>query len=108
MSCGGQREDKAKPGLPTERSTAPPHPGERSTLGRAFSGSERKVIDGAFAETKELVAGLLGLAGEVPGRGNRAGQWLGGVFMSTVIPNRGGGRPSTRGVQRAGEGRRAA
>ena len=35
-----------------------------------FSGSKRTVIDGPFAETKELIAGFWLLAGEVEGRGD--------------------------------------
>ena len=41
-----------------------------------FSGDKRTVIDGPFAETKELVAGFWLLAGEVEGRGDRVGQAL--------------------------------
>ncbi len=42
----------------------------------ASSGDQACVIDGPFAETKELIAGLLAVAGEVEGRGHRVGQAL--------------------------------
>src|SRR5260370_1446148 len=38
-----------------------------------FSGSHRAVIDGPFAETKELIAGLV-MASEVHGGGRRVGE----------------------------------
>ena len=41
-----------------------------------FSGDKRTVIDGPFAETKELVAGYLAVAVQVEGRGDRVGQAL--------------------------------
>ena len=39
-----------------------------------FSGGKRTVIDGPFAETKELIGGLLDDPGEVEGGGDRMGQ----------------------------------
>ena len=44
----------------------------------AFSGGKKTVVDGPFAETKELIAGLLAVAGQVDGRGSRMGQALPG------------------------------
>jgi hypothetical protein len=41
-----------------------------------FSGEKPTVIDGPFTETKELIARLLAVAGEVDGRGCRVGQAL--------------------------------
>ena len=49
------------------------HPSSRGAR-VAFSGSDRKVIDGPFTETKELLAGYWVLAGEVARRGDRVGQ----------------------------------
>ena len=41
-----------------------------------ISGDKRTVIDGPFAETKELIAGFWLIAGQVQGRGDRVGQAL--------------------------------
>ncbi len=49
------------------------HPSSKGARVR-FSGSNRTVVDGPFAESKELVAGLLDLPGEVAGRSNRMGE----------------------------------
>ena len=49
------------------------HPSSKGARVR-FSGGKRTVIDGPFAETKELVAGFWLLAGEVEGRGDRVGR----------------------------------
>jgi hypothetical protein len=52
------------------------HPSKKGA-GIRFSGKlTRTVIDGPFAETKELVVGLLDLAGEVDGGGDRVGEAL--------------------------------
>ena len=39
-----------------------------------FDGGETSVVDGPFTEAKEIIAGLLDLAGELAGRGGRVGQ----------------------------------
>ena len=49
------------------------HPSSRGAR-VAFSGKERTVTDGPFAETKELIAGFWLLAAEVDGRGHRVGE----------------------------------
>ena len=49
------------------------HPSSKGARVR-FSGKKRTVIDGPFAETKELVAGFWLWSGEVEGRGDRVGQ----------------------------------
>ena len=41
-----------------------------------WSGKDRIVTDGPFAETKEIVAGYYDLGGEIDGRGHRLGQAL--------------------------------
>ena len=48
------------------------HPSSKGARVR-FSGNKRTVIDGPFAETKELIAGFW-LPGEVEGGGHRVGQ----------------------------------
>ena len=49
------------------------HPSSKGARVR-FSGEKRTVIDGPFAETKELIAGFWLWAGGVTGRGDRMGQ----------------------------------
>ena len=48
------------------------HPSSKGKRVR-FSGANRTVIDGPFAETKELIAGFW-LEGEIDGRGGRMAQ----------------------------------
>ncbi len=61
-----------------------------------FSGSKRTVIDGPFAETKELIAGYLAVAVQVEARSDRMGQALpqshaGGIRDRNPPGVRGGG-----------------
>ena len=63
------------------------HPSSKGARVR-FSGSKRTVIDGPFAETKELDRRLLAVAGEVDGRGASNG--------SSAAPIRPGRSPRSR------------
>ena len=53
-----------------------------------FSGDKRTVIDGPFAESKELVAGFIDHQGELDGRSDRVGE----ARSERLSERRGGGR----------------
>ena len=72
-AMGNYNEELAKAGILLAGEGL--HPSSKGARVR-FSGDKRTVIDGPFAETKELIAGYLVVAGEIERRSHRMGQAL--------------------------------